>query len=147
MSQQNQANKSGKNLGSRQTGDMKKISIAFGLFLIGTLISTQIWAATPDTAGGLSFISDGNAEAAALGNAFTAVPDNIAGLVYNPASAATLTSGQASFLFQRGLIEDSYGQLMIGTPLHNNSGLGLTVGYYNAGSIDCCKRQRRNQIR
>src|SRR5262249_42958162 len=57
------------------------------------------------------------------------------GFGYNPASLKTLKTGQASFLYQKGLVEDSYGHFMIGSPMRNGS-LGLSVGYYNGGSID-----------
>jgi hypothetical protein len=82
-------------------------------------------------------ITDGSAAAAALGNAFTGTENDIAGLAYNPAAPATFSEGQASFLFQRGLIEDSYGQLMVGMPNQaRTGGFGLSVGYYNAGTLD-----------
>src|SRR5262249_17548831 len=82
-----------------------------------------------------SLLTEGNARAASLGQAYTAVSDDIAGMVYNPATLTTLKASQASFLYQQGLIQDNYGQFMIGGS-GKSSGIGLSVGYYNGGTID-----------
>jgi hypothetical protein len=72
-----------------------------------------------------------------LGNAFTGVRNNVATIAYNPAAPATLSQGSASFMFQRGLIEDSYGQFILGMPnAERTGGFGLSAGYYNAGTLD-----------
>jgi hypothetical protein len=117
---------------------MKKISIVLGLVMLGNVLTNQLWASGgAASSGGLSLITEGNARAAGLGKAYTAAMDDIAGMAYNPAAPAWLSQGQASFLLERGLIEDSYGQIMVGMPnAMRTGGFGLSVGYYNAGTLD-----------
>lgn len=109
----------------------------FKLLSIGVLVISPSLAKAGEAglSGGLSLLSEGNAKAAALGQAYTAAFDDIAGMAYNPASLVTLKETQASFLYQQGLIQDNYGQLMIGGA-GERSGWGLSVGYYNGGTID-----------
>jgi phage tail protein X len=85
--------------------------------------------------GGLTLIESPNARPAALGEAFSAASDDISAVAYNPASLKSLKMGQASFLYQKGIAEDAYGHFMVGVPTKKGS-LGMSVGYYNGGSID-----------
>ncbi len=85
--------------------------------------------------GGLTLIEAAGARAASLGEAYSAVSDDISAASYNPSSLHTLKSGQASFLYQKGLAEDAYGQFLIGSPMKRGS-VGLSVGYYNAGTLE-----------
>ncbi len=111
----------------------RKIALTF----LTALTSLPIIAsANAGVSGGLSLLSVGNARAAALGQAYTASFDDVAGMAYNPASLSTLRTGQASLLYQKGLIEDSYGQLMVGSPQGQKNAFGLSAGYYNGGKID-----------
>jgi len=87
------------------------------------------------TVGGLTLLEPFGARPAALGEAFSAVTNDLSAFGYNPASLKSLERGQASFMYQKGMAEDSYGQFSIGGPL-KRSGLGLSVGYYDAGSMD-----------
>src|SRR5260221_13710945 len=86
------------------------------------------------TSTGLTLLESPGARPPALGEAFTSVSDDITALGYNPASLGTLTSGQASFLYNKGIAQDSSGHLAIGVPTHLG-GLGLSVGYYNGGDF------------
>jgi len=110
------------------------IALLIGAVLINFPAVTL--ASGAGASGGLSLLSIGNARAAALGQAYTASFDDVAGMEYNPASLGTLKSGQASLLYQQGLIQDSYGHFIIGTPKGANSALGFSFGYYNGGKID-----------
>lgn len=92
-------------------------TVSFGGFTAGTIL-----------------IDTPNARPAALGEAFTAASDDISAFSFNPASLSTLRSGHASFMYQRGLVEDSYGQFMLGAP-SKNRGMGLAVSYYNGGNF------------
>ncbi len=82
----------------------------------------------------LPLLETPNARPSALGEAFSAMSNDISGLTYNPGSLATLENSHASFMYQQGIAEDSFGQLMLGAP-SKNGGLGLSIGYYNAGDI------------
>lgn len=107
-----------------------KLMAATLLILVST---SRGW--TAGVSGGLTLIEAPGARAAALGEAFSAASDDISAMGYNPSSLKSLKSGQASFLYQKGLAEDAYGQFMIGTP-SSKGAFGMSVGYYNAGTID-----------
>lgn len=93
-----------------------------------------LWAAGR-TQSALTLLEPPSARAAALGEAFTAGTDDIGVFHYNPASLTTLKSSQASFLYKQGVADDTYGHFSIGTP-RTAGGLGLSVGYYNAGTAE-----------
>src|SRR5262245_32900921 len=84
------------------------------------------------SSGALTLLENSDAKYAALGDAGTGAANDIAVMNFNPAGINTLTSGQASFLYQKGLTEDAYGRFIIGAPTKNGA-MGLSVGYYNAG--------------
>ncbi len=110
----------------------------FKLILLGglSLVFTPfLQAKGAGTSAGLTLIEASGARAAALGEAFSAMANELCAMNYNPASLGTLKSGQASFLYQKGMVDDSFGQFIIGSPL-NRGAWGLQVGYYNGGSMD-----------
>ncbi len=86
------------------------------------------------TSGGLTLLEAPGARASALGQTLTSAVDDVSAFAYNPSMLKTLTAGQASFLYQQGLIDDSYGQFLIGSP-YKQLGLGLSIGYYNGGNF------------
>jgi hypothetical protein len=75
----------------------------------------------------------------ALGEAVSAGTNDISFFGYNPASLGSLQTGHASFSLQRGFSDDSFGQVMMGIP-GRRGGLGLSVGYYDAGGIQLVDR-------
>jgi len=85
--------------------------------------------------GGLTLIEAPGARPAALGQAYTAMQNDIGAMAYNPASLSSLSSGQMSFLYHRGIVDDAFGQFLVGAPTTNGA-IGISVGYYNGGSID-----------
>lgn len=108
---------------------MKKITL---IFLIQLFPAFILSAGRTDA--GLTLLEDSAARPAALGGAFSAATDDVAAMTYNPASLGTLKSGQASFLFQRGIDEDSFGQLLFGSPI-KKFGVGVSVGYFDSGTV------------
>lgn len=100
------------------------------------LSGSQAFAGSAGVSGGLTLLETTDARPASMGEAFTGVTNDIAGFSYNPASLGTIKNGQASFLYQKGLLEDSYGHFSIGGGNSKGKGYGLSVGYYNAGSIE-----------
>ncbi len=110
-----------------------KIALSFLTGLTAFAAAGTVFAAG-EPSGGLTLLAPSSARAASLGESFTAVQNDVAGLHYNPASLGTLESGHASFLYEKGLIEDAYGHFMIGAPLRSG-GWALSVGYYNGGEI------------
>ncbi len=97
--------------------------------------SSSLWAKGAGTSGGLTLIETSGARSAAMGEAFSAMSNELCAMNYNPASLGTLKTGQASFMYQKGLVEDSYGQFIIGAP-RKNGAWGLQVGYYNGGDME-----------
>src|SRR5437773_11416078 len=71
--------------------------LAMGLCLT-CLLEAPLLAAQSSGTSSFSFLNiPTGARAAAMGQAFTSIPNDIQGLVYNPASLATMASSQASF--------------------------------------------------
>ncbi len=92
-------------------------------------------SAKGQTQSALTLIEPSGARTAALGEASSALADDITAVAYNPALLQTLSSGQVSLLFQRGLSEDGYGRLALGSP-RGQMAWGAMVGYYDSGSIE-----------
>jgi len=99
------------------------------------LLGRGVGTAQSKTDAALTLLEASSARAASLGQAFSAVADDVTAFSYNPALLSSLQSRHASFLFQQGISDDSYGQFQIGIPVKRASGFGLTVGYYDGGSI------------
>lgn len=61
---------------------------------------------------------------------------DIAGMLYNPAMLGMTHSREISFVSQQGIDSDMFGSVMYTEPLKNNSMLGASVAYYDAGSVE-----------
>src|SRR5687767_14400001 len=95
--------------------NMKKDLQTLKVGLIVPLLAVQLASAGSEgTSGGLTLLSATTARASGLGAALSASVDDISGFGYNPASLSTLKTGQASFLYQQGMVDDSFGHFMIG---------------------------------
>lgn len=86
------------------------------------------------TSGGLTLLEAPGARAFALAEAFTAAKDDVAAFAYNPSTLKSLKTGQASFLYQKGLLDDAFSQFIVGSPWRR-MGVGLSIGYYNGGDF------------
>src|ERR1044071_10407581 len=102
------------------------------ILLLESLLIVPSFAAGNDTSSGTTLLEPTSARATALGEAMTAAPDDVSSMGYNPATLGSLNSGQASFMYEKGLAQDSYGQFLIGSPT-THGGAGLSVGYYEIG--------------
>ena len=111
----------------------RRFSLVFGA-VAGLAVSSALGEGAGMSAG-LTLLQTPSARAAALADALTAAPDDIAAFGFNPAALGTLTAGRASLLYEMGPIDDSYGQLMIGAPAAFG-GWGLRVGYYDGGAFE-----------
>ncbi len=120
----------------RQTGDkiMKNMRCLLSLLVVSAFAGNAA-AKGAGTVGALTLLEPSGARPAALGEAFSAAENDIAAFGYNPASLNSLENGQASFMYQKGLAEDSYGHFAIGAPM-KNGGFGLSIGYYNGGDFE-----------
>src|SRR5262245_25620697 len=101
----------------------KAILIQFFLLLLSPV------AMAAENAAGLSLTETAGARPSALGEAMSAAQDDIAASHYNPATLRSLSSGQAMFSYQNGVIGDSFGRFMAGIPARL-AAIGLSVGYY-----------------
>lgn len=103
----------------------------FGLAFVQGIAA---WASGNGTTAGLTLLEAPSARASGLAESMSAVGNDVSAYAYNPAALSSLRTGQASFLYQKGLIDDSFGQLRIGWPAAHG-GVGLSVGYYNGGDM------------
>ena len=106
---------------------MKNVLKLILAVLFSFTASSSLHAKGIGTSGGATLMQAPGARSAALGEAFTAVTNDVTAFAYNPASLKSLRGGHASFEYQRGIAEDSYGQFIIGSPLANGNGAGLSV--------------------
>jgi LysM repeat protein len=104
------------------------------------------WADGTAQSAGTLLLNTPSARAAALGESFTAIRNDVAGLFYNPSSLNSLKTPQAAFQYQKGLVDDSYGQLAIGGPTKKGS-LGLGLGYYNGGEFNLSNGNSVSSVR
>lgn len=103
------------------------------LILTG-FISLFSSVARAGNSGALSLLENSDAKYASLADAGTAAVNDVAVMNYNPAGLGTMKTGQASFLYQKGITDDAFGRFMIGAPTKNGVA-ALSFGYYNAGSL------------
>ncbi len=93
--------------------------------------------ASAGASGALSLVTEGTARISALGEAGTAIANDIGGMVYNPSSLLSLESGQASLFYGPGLIGDTNGQFLVGSRTSSlKSAWGFSFNYYDAGTIE-----------
>ncbi len=101
------------------------------LSLLSLLLIKGAQAAQKSSAG-MTFLESSGARPSALAEAFSSVQNDISAMGYNPASLSTLKTGHASFMYQKGIADDAFGEVRIGVP----KGFGLSVGYYNGGDVE-----------
>ncbi|MFH1353047.1 MAG: tetratricopeptide repeat protein [bacterium] len=73
--------------------------------------------------------------ASGMGEAYTSVGDDVSSLYYNPACLARLSRKEASFLYQSGVIGDTFGSFNLGLPFEQGV---AAVSYFNytTGNLD-----------
>src|SRR5258706_11871870 len=65
-----------------------------------------------------------------MGEAYTAMADDVSSLYWNPAGIALLNQSQASFMYSKYFQDASISQAAVATPLENG-GIGASVSYLN----------------
>jgi len=117
---------------------MKKIRLlTFSLGLFSAFFAADgVGAASRAGASdGLTLMDLGSARGLALAGAYSAGVDDITALGFNPASLRSLSSGNASLYFQRGIENQSRGHVHVGRPSAKRS-LGLSIGYFDGGTFE-----------
>src|SRR5262245_26838318 len=99
---------------NRFTGEAPRLLLS--VLLSVSLATSALHAKGVSTSAGLTLLTAPTARVTGLAESFTAEVDDIAAMSYNPASLDLLGSGQASFLYQKGLADDNYGHYMMGMP-------------------------------
>jgi hypothetical protein len=96
--------------------------------------SSPALASFGGTSGGDILSIPVGARAIGMGEAFTAVADDLSSLYWNPSGLALLSQPQASFMYSQ-LYEDlQYHKVAVGMPLENG-GLGASLSYLSYGDI------------
>jgi len=115
---------------------MKEVrrSIILSTFLV-VVLASGLWAKGAGTSGAIVLEEPLGARACGMGEAYTAVKGEIDVLHYNPASLISLPNRQASFSYQRGLVDDNFISLLYGQPTHLGV-FGGAFSYYTAGDIE-----------
>jgi hypothetical protein len=69
-----------------------------------------------------------------MGEAYTAMADDVSSLYWNPAGIALLNQSEASFMYNQWLQDLTYSNLSVATPLENG-GVGASLSYLSYGKI------------
>ncbi len=101
------------------------------LLCAGAAFYPALVSAASGASGGLTLIEAPGARSAALGEAFSTMPNDVTAMAYNPATLQTLSSSQVSLSYESGLSDDAYGRVGAGFP-----GIGVSAAYYSAGKAD-----------
>lgn len=123
----------------RMFGSMKTIRIA--LILVCALAHTTLLAQTNSLYRFLR--NDASARSAALGGAFVAMPEDPAGLFYNPASVATLAENRIAATYLKHALDINSGFLSYNSTLEglgDNGSFAVGINYINYGSFDRADR-------
>ncbi len=116
---------------------MTKRKLIFLFVLSVLLVPCRSWSdGAGGTTPGLTLLRSGGARSSALGEAFTSVPNDITAMEFNPASLATLESGQTALQYERGIFDDAFSKAMLGFRTPSSGVFGLSLGYYNSGKTD-----------
>jgi hypothetical protein len=107
----------------------------FAVFLHGTAAS--LWAGSYSGTSGFNFLTiPVGARAVALGQAFTSVPNDVQGLVYNPASIASMAASQVSFEHLSYVSNITQESVVYGKAGKRESwSWGLSANYFRIGDI------------
>lgn len=106
------------------------------LILLAFLAAIRPLEAAPKTQSALSLLEPSGARAAALAESYSAIDNDVTGMAYNPSSLATLDRGAVSLLYQSGLANDRYGQVVSGIPISPRGRVGIQFGYYATEKIN-----------
>src|SRR5579871_2996462 len=87
------------------------------------------------TSGGEILSIPVGARAIAMGEAYTAMADDVSSLYWNPAGLAILNQSEASFMYTQWLKDLTYNNVSVATPLENG-GIGASLSYLSYGNID-----------
>jgi hypothetical protein len=109
---------------------MKKLGVIAALLCA----SPSIWASSPGTTSAQILKLGVGARAIGMGEAYTALADDVSSLYWNPAGLALMQERQASFMYDQAYKDLKFSNGAIGLPLENGA-LAGSISYLNYGSI------------
>jgi len=115
---------------------MKTISISrtvVATLLLGSL-AQGIWASSGGTTGAEVLKIGVGARALGMGEAYTAMADDVSSLYWNPAGLALMQERQASFMYNQMVNDLKYQNAAVGIPLENGA-IGGSLSYLSYGNI------------
>jgi len=108
--------------------------------LLGVVFPASLRAAEDLlSAAGFAFpsIQEGaSARALAMGSTYVGIAEGSASLLWNPAGLATLQDPEIALHHESGLVGATQEIAVLGVPLGNGNGLGLSVNYEDDGTFD-----------
>ncbi len=91
-------------------------------------------ASNNSISGGAILLKPVDARAFALKETIGADRNQISAFAINPAALLSLQSGQVSLMHERGLTDDSFNQILVGSPFSLGA-WGMGISYYNGGDF------------
>ena len=111
------------------------------IVLVGLLsISPKVWASGPGTTAASVLNIGVGARAIGMGEAFTAMADDVSSIYWNPAGIALLNQSQANFMYNQAYQDMNYNSAGVGLSLENG-GIGGSLSYLGFGDIDAFDNQ------
>ncbi len=109
--------------------------IVWGMVLMVGSVAPVLASSVGGTSGGEVLSIPVGARAVAMGEAFTAMADDVSSLYWNPAGIAILNQSEASFMHSQWLKDLTYNNASVAVPLENG-GIGTSLSYLSYGNID-----------
>src|SRR6267378_327417 len=94
-----------------------------------------VWASGVGTTAAPVLSIPVGSRAIGMGEAYTAMADDVSSLYWNPAGIALLNQSQASFMYSQWLKDLTYNNASVAVPLENG-GIGARLSYISYGNID-----------
>lgn len=113
---------------------MRNNAIILGLSLVWLFPASQVLAGAGTTSG-VTLVQPSGSRAIAMGEAFTAVCNDVFAANYNPAANASAGTANAAMFYLKGFADDSFGSAGIYYP----SKIGVFsagLSYYSVGTIE-----------
>src|SRR5262245_18399765 len=99
-----------------------------------TFVSPALASSSGGTSGGEILSIPVGARAIGMGEAYTAMADDVSSLYWNPAGIAILNQSEASFMYTQWLKDLTYHNASVATPLEHG-GIGASLSYLSYGDI------------
>ena len=113
---------------------MRRIFIIFAGFFLYFVFLNDVSAKVESGARILN--QSASARAAAMGDAFVAVSDDLGAVYYNPAGLINILSNRMSFMYLGGFVDEAYINMGANISMGNKGTIAGNVFYYDGGNFD-----------